>query len=63
MSDEVHVAIGAYTDLMYSFNSALDVNDLVPFRYFFKAYHPLCEPDRLLNGTKFPIGISYGERD
>ena len=61
--DEVIEAIGAYYDLMFTSKGVLEINDLVPFRYFWKTYHPLSEPDRLLNGTKFPIAISFGDRD
>ena len=62
-ADEVVTAMGAYYDLMFSSKGVLEINDMVPFRYFWKAYHPLSEPDRLLNGTKFPIAISFGDRD
>ena len=61
--NEVHVAMGAYKDLMFSYMGALETAYRVPFKYLFQAYHPLTEPDRLINGTKFPIGISCGDRD
>ena len=61
--NEVIAAIGAYYDNMFTSKGVLEINGSVPFRYFWKTYHPLSEPDRLLNGTKFPIAISFGERD
>ena len=48
---------------MFRSMGALAIVDLVPFKFFWRAIHPLTQPDRLLNGTKFPIGISYGDRD
>ena len=61
--NEVIVAMGAYKDLMFSKIGVLEAAYRVPFKYLFQAYHPLAAPDRLINGEKFPIGISYGDRD
>ena len=61
--NEVHLAMGAYKDLMFSSVGVLEPCFRVPFKYLFQAYHPLSRPDRLLNGTKFPITICFGDRD
>lgn len=59
----VTVAMGAYKDLMFSQMGILEIVYRKPFKYLFQAYHPLSAPDQLLNGTHFPIGICFGDRD
>ena len=54
--------MGTYKDVMFGYMRPFDVYR-GPFKYQFFAYHPLTEPDRLLNNTIFPISICYGDRD
>ena len=55
--------MGAYKDLMFSQMGSLETAYRVPFKYLFYAYHPLTAPERLINGSKFPIFICFGDRD
>ena len=61
--ESVIIAMGAYKDLMFSEISEMQTVYRKPFKYLFQAYHSLSEPDRLLNGTDFPIGVCFGDRD
>lgn len=54
--------MAAYKDAMFGNQLAVDIYR-GPFKYLFFAYHPLSEPDRLGNSSKFPIGICFGDRD
>ena len=41
----------------------LNICLVTAFRWPVFPYYGLCSPDKLMNVTEFPIGISYGDRD